>query len=364
MSGWQWLKPSSGEAKAAKSNGFVGNVTDKLLEECVHRNQAGHAIVVDVASDAVDDFECLSPEGAAIPEFDTPAQILFNDMITVPITQALMFTRMHGYCGVLIGYKDGNISSPARETAEIEYIQPIPKSWIDKIVLVEEKGNVVLPLTVESYEVSIGSQKTVIDASRIIMMSNISLDIGSVVGESSLMCVYDDVTMLKSMDWGVGQAMWRHGGGLTAFVVPESRDQQSQIDAIADLTIDINAMTTLTLPYGTDMITESNMGLNPEPYYNVILQQIALGTRIPVSILVGGQAGSLTASMKDRKDYYELLDDVQSDVLTPALTELFKRLQLSNQLPDTEFAIEWDKAPDWIIDKGDDTLNGAQTTDV
>lgn len=351
LGGFPWIRPESGQAKARKANGFQDNISERDLVDMVTRNQAAHAIVMDVGSDAVNTFECMTPQDTSMTSFDALVQIIFNDMVLLPITQALQFARRDGYCGILVGYKDGNLVGEARETAEIEFLQVIPKSWVDKIVYVEEDGRIKLPLQIQTYEVTIGSQRIMIDASRIVHVLNPTLDATALEGESSLTCVYDLLSVLKSMDWGVGQAMWRHGGGLTAFIVPDSRDQQAQIDAISELVVDINAMTTLTLPNGTEMVTENTTGLNPEPYYNVIVQQIAVGTRIPTSILTGSQAGTLTASMKDRHDYYELLGDVQSDVLTPALVNILKKFQMSNQLPEAEFVIKWEEVPEWVAEE-------------
>lgn len=336
--GFPWRKPASA-AKARKSNGFVDAITDVDYKTAVERNQAAHAIVVDVASDAFTGFK-----GATW-------QTLFDGMISAPLRQAYMFCRMYGYCGVLIGYADdGNLSEPADPKAAIEYLQPIPKDWIEEIEYVKRDGYPSLPLTVEKYRVNISTTPQLIDGSRMVLLSNPSLDAGSIEGEPSLKAVYDLITIIKSMDWGSGQAMWRHGGGLTAFIVADTRDQQAQIDAIDELVTDINAMTTLTLPAGTQMYSELNNGLNPEPYYRVIIQQLSLGTRIPTSILIGSQAGTLSASMKDRHDYYELLGDIQQDVLTPALMDILTRFQMSNQLPEGNLTIEWDDAPDWIED--------------
>ena len=335
--GFPWKRPNSGIAKARKSNGFEDHITDQDYMEAVERNQAAHAIVTDVASDAFTGF-------SNSPSFEE----LFNSTIAAAFKQAYMSCRMYGYCGLLIGYADGSdLSMPAKQSSKIDYLQPIPKNWISEIVYKQENGHNVLPLTVERYKVNISTAPMDIHGSRMVLISNPSLDMGTVEGEPSLKCVYDLITVIKSMDWGAGQAMWRHGGGLTAFVVADSRNQQEQIDAIDELVTDINAMTTLTLPAGTQLYTEMNQGLDPEPYYRVVIQQLALGTRIPTSILIGSQAGSLTASTKDRHDYYELLGDIQSDILTPALMDILKRFQMSGQLDDGEIIIEWNVEPAW-----------------
>ena len=339
-----WLFPASGEARASKSNGFQASIIDREYLEMVQRNQAGHAIVVDVASDAFTGFVC--------DPIDEVVQQVYLEMIAKPLTDAYMYCRMYGFCGLLVGYAgEQDLSMPPDPSSMIEYLQPIPKVWIEEIIYRKQDGYPILPLTVESYRVNTSTSPQTIDAGRMILLSNATLDPGSVEGEPSLRCVFDLLSGLKSMDWGIGQAMWRHGGGLTAFVVPESRDQQSQINAIDDLVTDINSMTTLTLPAGTQMLSERPGSLDPSPYYQAVMQQISLGTRIPTSILIGSQSGTLSASMKDRHDYYELLDDIHDDVLTGALTDVLRRLQESGQLPDAVFTVEWDDMPDWIEDE-------------
>jgi len=320
--GFPWQKPSS-RAKATKSNGFTDRITDTGF-----RNGE---LFIDV----------------------------FEQFISAPLKSAYMFCRMHGYCGLLIGYADGgNLSSVAGETSEIVYLQVIPKPWIDEIIYKQVGGNPTLPLTVEKYKVNISSTPQVIDGSRMVLVRNPSLDAKEIGGEPSLKCVYDLITVLKSMDWGVGQAMWRHGGGLTAFIVADTRNQQEQIDAIDDLVTDINAMTTLTLPAGTQMYSERSNSLDPEPYYRVINQQLAMGTRIPTSILIGSQAGALSASMKDRHDYYELLTDIQGDVLNPVLMDILMRFQASGQIGAGDITIEWEDMPVWADGTSHNDDNG------
>jgi hypothetical protein len=148
---------------------------------------------------------------------------------------------------------------------------------------------------------------------------------------------------------------------LTVFIAPDSSDPQAQIDAIDELATDINAMTAMTMPYGTEVFIEKGAGLNPKEYFEAALQMISIGSRIPVSILRGSVAGSLTSSEKDRKDYFELLDNIQKEILTPALTDILHRFQASGQLPKQEFLVKWDRAPIWEIEEQRSKLLVAQT---
>jgi len=350
--GFPWAAPAAPSARSTTSSGFVATVTDENLKAMYLRNQAAHAVVTDVATDAMTTFTCTSPKGEELEKFNAEVQLTFQKFISKPLTRSLIFTRLYGHCGILIGYADGQqMESELTGTPQIQYLQTIPKPWINDIVLKTDKaGGLILPPALHHYSISISNTPQDIDASRLVHLSIPSLQEESLEGESALTCIYDDLTSLKSMTWGFGQAAWRHGGGLTAFIAPDSADPQTQIDAIDELVTDINAMTVLTLPHGTEMVTESGSGLNPKEYYDTCLQMISIGSRIPVSILRGSVAGSLSASEKDRKDYFELLDNIQKTLITPALTDILHRFQASGQLPEQEFIIEWDKTPMWTVE--------------
>ena len=361
--GYPWSKPEAPSARSTTSSGFVANISDADLMEMFRRNQAAHAVVADVATDAMVPFVCTDSEGEELEKFNAAVQVIFQKIISQPLTHALTFTRLYGHSGILIGYADSaKMETELKGSPKIQYLQAIPKPWINDIALkTDQASGLRLPPELKSYTISISNTPQTIDASRLCHLRNPSIHEESLEGESSLICIYDDLTTLKSMTWGAGQAMWRHGGGLTAFVAPDSADPQAQIDAIDELVVDINAMTVLTLPNGTQMFSESSGSLNPKEYFDTCLQMISIGSRIPVSILRGSVAGSLTSSEKDRKDYYELLDNIQKEILTPTLTNILNRFQASGQLPEQEFLIAWDRAPIWEMEEQKAKLLTAQT---
>lgn len=361
--GFPWSAPAEPTARSTTSSGFVETVTDTNLEGMFRRNQAAHAVVLDVATDAFTKFACIDGKGNKLEKFNADVQIIFRTYISKPLTRALIFTRLYGHCGILTGYADGkDMATKLKGTHKIQYLQAIPKPWINEIILKKDKGGgLILPPELDHYIINISNEQKDIHASRLTHLRSPSLEEESLEGESAILCIYDDLTSLKSMTWGAGQAMWRHGGGLTAFVAPDSADPQAQIDAIDELVTDINAMTVLTLPHGTDMLSEKSTGINPKEYFDTCMQMISVGSRIPVSILRGSVAGSLTASEKDRKDYFELLDNIQKEILTPALMDILHRFQESGQLPEQEFLIEWERTPIWMLEEQKGKLFVAQT---
>ena len=348
--GFPWSKPTEPKARSTTSSGFQAKVTDTDLLDMFTRNPTANAVVADVAYDAVGEFHVATMAGEPDKELDLQVQEIFEGMIEQQLKKALLFTRLYGYCGILVGYADGlELKEPANLNSRIKYLQVIPKPWIDEVVTKKHKdGNISIPLELERYEVNMGdaTKKTTIDASRIVHITNRSIKEESLTGESSLLRIFDALTVMRSMVWGTGQAMWRSGGGLTVFIAPDSEDPQAQIDAIDGVTTDINAMTVLTMPPGTEVVTGSTGALNPKEYFDVITKQVAIGSRIPTSILTGSQAGTLTASEKDRVDYSQLLASIQDTVLTPALHNLIRRLQESAQISSNgTFRIAWERTP-------------------
>jgi phage-related protein (TIGR01555 family) len=361
--GFPWSAPAAPSARSSTSNGFVETVTDKDLLEEFLRNPAANAVVMDVAYDAVSEFNAVGADEKPLEEFDAAVQVLYEEKIEKQLKKALLFTRLYGYCGILIGYADGmKLSEEADRTKQIKYLQVIPKPWIDEVATKKDgEGNPLFPLELDNYKINIGNKPTQIDASRIVHITNRSIQEETITGTSSLLRIYDALTIIRSMIWGTGQAVWRHGGGLTVFIAPDSTDPQTQIDAIDEIVTDMNAMTVLTMPPGTEVVTGSTGALNPKEYFDVIIKQIAIGSRIPTSILTGSQAGTLTASEKDRVDYSQLLTSIQDSILTQALTDIVKRFQESKQLPEQEFLIAWNRTPIRALEEAKENLLKSET---
>lgn len=346
--GFPWSKPVEPTSRSTTSTGFPETVTDTDLLNAFLRNPTANAVVADVAYDAVGEFQIQTKNKEQDKELDAEVQEIFETHIEKTIKKALLFTRLYGFCGILVGYADGKkLDEPADKKAKIKYLQVIPKTWINDVVSKKDKaGNTQIPIELEKYEVNMGNAiaKTDIDASRLVHIMNRSIQEESLEGVSSLLRIFDALTVMKSMVWGTGQALWRNGAGLTVFIAPDSDDPQTQINAIDEVTTDINTMTVLTMPPGTEVVTGSTGAINPKEYFDVITKQIAIGTRIPTSILTGSQAGTLTASEKDRGDYAQLLASIQDTVLTPALYDLLHRLQESKQISrNGDFRIDWVK---------------------
>ena len=335
---------------------FQEVITDGDRTEMFKRNQLAHAIVGDVASDALTSFEILKSDGEEFSELNDAFQAIYTEKIAISLLRTLTYMRIHGQAGLLVGFTDEkDFKIPVAQGAKIDYFQALPKELVSEIVLDKDAKTeeVILPLTLNHYKLKSGKN---IDASRIIHLHTFSLGETNLDGLSCLDPIYDLLTIIKSMDWGVGQTMWRQGAGLTTLTAPEG-SKQAQVDAIDDAVADINAKSVLTVPAGTKVESHRPGGLPPEGFYNVTVNQIAAGSRIPISILLGSQRGTISASEKDRKDYFELLKTIQVNYINPTLIKIIKLLQASKQLPEGEFSVKFREPTIISLEESKSALN-------
>lgn len=331
--------------KTGKEIGYFQKlISDSDLYLMYKRNQVAHNVILNVAYDVFSSgFECLTLEDEENREFDAKVQQIYESFIRHPLFKTYSRARLYGAAGMLIGYNDkAGFDRPAKIKDKISYIYPIPHDWVFQAVAEkDEMNNIVLPQKLAYYELKYLKTTSVkIHASRLAHVQPSSIE-DDFEGESALFCIYDLLTVLKSMDWSIGQAVYRHGGGLTTIVSGEgSKDPQGQMDAIEEITRDLNTKTVLILPPKTNVHTQQAGALDPAGYYQAVMSQISAGCNIPVSILTGAQSGQ-GVSENDRRDYGEFIQTLQESDLTPILHEIIDKFQASGQLPQDEYKIKW-----------------------
>lgn len=341
---------------------FQTSITDADMYAMFKRNQIAHNVIFNVALDVFrPGFECKTLDGEENKVFDSVVQEIYEQYIHQPLFKTYLQSRLYGSAGLLIGFNDlGRFDSVAEQKSKISYLFSIPSDWImGRIAKTDINGFCIIPEELSYYELKYlktGASK--IDASRIVHLQPASIE-NNFEGESALFCIFDVLTVLKNIDWSTGQAMFRHGAGLTTIVAGEGSDQ-AQLDAIDEVVSEINAKTVLTLPPGCKKETDRPGALDPKSYYDVIVAEIAGGSGIPVSILVGAQAGSVQASAKDRNDYGDLIAGIQISDLDNTLKAILKLFQKSGQLPDDEFSIKWNEASTFVIDAARGNLYNAR----
>ena len=341
---------------------FQTTILDSDLYEMYKRNQIAHNVIFNVALDVFrPGFKCTTPDGEENKKFDAEVQKIYERYIRQPMFQCYLQARLYGSAGLLIGFDDlGRFDMPAEPKSRISYTFAIPPNWVmGRVAETDANGYAIIPQELSYYELKYlrtGASK--IDATRILHLQPASIEY-DLEGESAIYCIFDVLTVLKSIDWSTGQAMFRHGAGLTTIVAGDGANQE-QLDAIDEVVSEINAKTVLTLPPGCKKETDRPGALDPKSYYDVIVAEIAGGSGIPVSILIGAQAGSVQASAKDRKDYGDLIAGIQRSDIEKPLKIILDLFQKSGQLPADEFTITWNETSTFVIDAARGTLYNAR----
>jgi hypothetical protein len=146
-------------------------------------------------------------------------------------------------------------------------------------------------------------------------------------GMSVLEPVYDDLTVLRNIRWGLGQTIFRYGSGFPDVEVQDATNADlDKIEAGRQFK-NLQARTYFLHNQKTKLEFKGVAGraLNPEPYYVPIMENISAGCGIPLAILRGAQAGALTGSEVNEREYFKLISDAQSRY-EPAIYQLIDAL--------------------------------------
>jgi len=141
------------------------------------------------------------------------------------------------------------------------------------------------------------------------------------------------------MLWSAGQTMWRVGGGLLGLDLPPDATPEDR-DAALDSLGDINAKTVLAFPdgYKANVLNTASAVLNPAPYFESAIVQLAGVTEYPKTILYGLATGAVTGSQLDRSTYYSKVV-VKQNWISNFLLELLKGF-MNGELTD-EWELTW-----------------------
>ncbi|MDH5482635.1 MAG: DUF1073 domain-containing protein [Candidatus Bathyarchaeota archaeon] len=360
----------AGESSQAK---FGDPVTDADLLFAVKREPVAHRIVFQVAHDVFDNwFEVVEVAEKPDPEFDKAVQKVLSSLNAKAVfTQAAVFERLLGWSIVVIGFVDHGESLQSRvekpqEIKDLAVYSPltftVQMSDEDKD---KDSSRFGLPIL---YELSRGqgAEKTKVHYSRVIHFATRLLD-HPYKGLSALQSVYDDLTVLRNVRWGMGQTMFRYGSGFPDIELQGAT--KKQLDDFEASQQFKNLQSRTYFLHNEKQTVEfkglAGRALNPEPYYVPIMENISAASGIPLAILRGAQAGALTGSDVNEREYFKLISDLQS-LYEPYLWQLIDLLMETGQIPEVEdYEIRWAGGFEMNeLDKSTADLNRARADDV
>jgi hypothetical protein len=282
--------------------GMALNEADLLFS--VRREPVANRIVFQIAHDVFDNwFRVEEVSEKPDPNFDREVQKVLSELDAKAVfTQMAVFERLFGWAIIAMTYVDygASLEEPVVLPKTIEELFAystlnftVDSSDEDKN---PESSRFGLPIHYKLRRNNIGCLQARLHFSRVIHSATRLLD-HPYKGMSVLEPVYDDLTVLRNIRCGLGQTIFRYGGGFPDVTVKGAK--KPQLDALEN-SQQFRALQARTYFLHNDDVTLDFKGvagraLNPEPYYLPILESIAAGSGVPLAILRGAQAGALRA---------------------------------------------------------------------
>jgi hypothetical protein len=336
-------------AGASSRADFGEPINEEDLLFAVQREPVAYRIVFQVAHDIFDNwFKAEDTAEKPDANFDKQVQTVLAQLNAKSVfTQMAVFERLFGWSIIVQGYADHGktLEAPVESPQEILDIVAygplqfsVQSSDEDKN---EESERFGLPNFYTLARTGISQAKT--HFSRVLHFATRLLT-HSYRGISVLEPVYDDLTVLRNIRWGMGQTMFRYGSGFPDVELQGANKKQLDDLEASQQFKNLQARTYFLHSDKTKLDFKGLAGraLNPEPYYLPIMENISAGSGVPLAILRGAQAGELAGSEVNEREYFKLISDAQSRY-EPGVRALIDALVACGQVKTnvTDYKIVW-----------------------
>jgi hypothetical protein len=331
--------PQTGTSGGA---GFGDTIVDADREWAAQREPVANRITCMVAADIFDNwFEVDDPKTEGKDEkLNAKFQAVLNGLNAKTIfTDAAIYERTLGYSLIAIAFNDApteaTLRNIKRRGAKIDHLEVYKKT---DVVSVKKNTN---PDSKEYDQPAVytinrgGGRQINVHQSRTIRLA-------TRLGEFSVLDpIWDDLTCLRNERWGMAQTLYRYGSGFPDIKIDGASAKQLQE---WDLNLsDICARTKFVHNEHAELNFKGAQGvaLNPTLYYDPILENLAVGSGIPLAILRGAQAGELAGSEVNEREYFKVISSLQSK-FEPFVRQLLDMLIESGQVDyEGDYVINW-----------------------
>jgi len=262
------------------------------------------------------------------------------------LTQMVVYERLFGWAIIALTFVDygKDVSAPVQDAKEIRELLPYSSLQCTVQSSDEEKKTdsprFGLPVFYRLNRSGAGQVK--LHFTRAIHCATRLLD-HPYKGMSVLEPVYDDSTVWRNERWGLGQTLFRYGSGFPDVTVKGANKKKLDDLENSQQFKNLNARTHFLHDENTVLEFKGLAGkaMNPEPYCTPIIESLSCGSGIPTAILRGAQAGALTGSEVNEREYFGFISDQQT-LYEPAIWELIDRLMDTGQIRRVEdYRVVW-----------------------
>lgn len=342
------------QVDTAYGAGFGESISDSDRVFAACREPIGYFLTFIVARDMVDKwFHVDDPDTEeADPALDRNVQAALSKLkFKKRLREALEASRTFGKALLVGGFNDAKTTSmlqlPLKKGAELLQLAVYPgiyqeqkvKEWSvwqkDENPESSRYGEPVL------YKLHRGS------TSDLIVHFTRVVEVGD--GTSVLDKVWDDMNCGRNIRWGAAQWMYRTGGGFPVVGFPagttadqlETYHNSGGFSNLMSRTAIFIAQNSKKENDGMTFTFEGAAGraLDPVPFFQSNIEQIAIATGYPQAKLIGAQAGAVTGSEVNQQEYYKAISRDQEEI-EYVLRWVIDHLSLSGQLSIIKTAID------------------------
>jgi hypothetical protein len=168
--------------------------------------------------------------------------------------------------------------------------------------------------------------------------------LGQYEGDSVLIPTYDLLKGIAKGNWAVMQALFRNASHMYSVKLPPDADDEDFGFAV-DATRNINAKSSFVWP-STDYEMEqfeSGNEMEPEQHYEALFDQVCAGQEMTKSVLFGTQAGTVSGSETDIKNYFNKVERYRSNRVESKVEEYLTRVKkIEDTRTDNDYTFDVD----------------------
>jgi len=297
---------------------YGAQITNELRAFAILREPVAHRIVVRVAHDIFDNWFNIELKEGESEDFDQKIQEKLSTLkAKFEWTRLSSYERAFGWAILVLGYNDegktlGDPLKNPTELVDIHAYAPIQISSIKKD-RDQQSDRYGLPEIYYIQREGIAARLKV-HYTRVIHVATRLYETSDWEGRAVLDNFWDDLVTLRNIRWGMGQTMFRYGSGFPDLTFRDYEKDEIEAYTNSGAFASLNARTYFA--HNEDVALEfkgvAGRALDPMNYYLPIMENISCASGIPLAILRGVQAGALTGSQVNEREYFNIISDEQS----------------------------------------------------
>lgn len=299
------------------------------------------------------------------PAIESDSTQLIDDLEQL-IAATCMWQRIKGldrrqrvgrYAGLLMRVRDGQaLNTPMTVLPGVESLLEMVPLYESQLTVTEEdtdpkSDTFGQPTMLQYNSAAVGSRDrknaTVVDIhpSRVVFAAE-GADDGTIYGDPVLEPIYNSLMDLRKVGGGAGEGFYKNSAQSVVFDLKDAASASANEELLEKFNENYddfarNRQRRAIWTPGMDAKTLSSDLISPKDFAQVALDDIAAGSQIPATIIIGKQTGRL-ASAEDSRHFLSTQQSRRTGFCAELVTNVIDWCMTWGVLPTAEYVVEWD----------------------